>query len=198
MISAKRDALDKIIESFKVKKVEVLYKKQSDKFIQSEAREYVLNNGKKVVREQIIKGGKDGSAVIVIPVTNGEILTVIEPRVFTSLTVGMGFPSGYVEDFEEPLEAAKRELREETGLSSNNFIEIDSFYQDEGCSAALNTIYLALDCKKEYDQQLDKDEYVECMTFSYDELCECEELGYICGGNTKLALAKIRKYFKER
>ena len=197
MTNAKRDALDKIIESFKVKKVEVLYKKQSDKFIQSEAREYVLNNGKKVVREQIIKGGKDGSAVIVIPVINGEILTVIEPRVFTELTVGVGFPAGYIEYGEDIVTGALRELREETGYVPCEMKLIDSFYQDEGVSSALNHIFLAQGCEKKYEQQLDKDEIVRYMNFNYEELFELERLGYIRGGNAKLALAKSRKYIRK-
>lgn len=32
---------------------------------------------------------------------NNEILTIIEPRVFTDLTVGIGFPAGYIENGEK-------------------------------------------------------------------------------------------------
>ena len=71
---------------------------------------------------------------------------------------------------------------------------IDSFYQDEGVSGALNYIFIAYDCEKKYNQKLDGDEFIRYMTVKYDELNELEYLGYIRGGNAKLALEKSKKY----
>ena len=190
--------LKKIVEELKV----VSRKKQivspDKKFLQSEAMNYVLNNGKTITREKLIKGSRDGSAAIIVPEINGEFLTVIEPRVFTKLTVGVGFPAGYIENGEKAIEGAFRELREETGCVPKKIKLIDSFYQDEGCSAALNRIYLATNCIKCYEQKLDKDEIIKYMTFNYEELKELEKMNYIMGVNTKLALEKIKKYVKER
>ena len=111
--------------------------------------------------------------------------------------IGVGFPAGYIEEGEDPKDAAIRELEEESGLEVSELIELDRFYQDEGCSAALNVIYLALGCKKTHEQHLDKDEFVECMTFTYEELLELEKMGYIMGGNSKLALHKIKDYLRK-
>lgn len=169
----------------------------SGTFLKSEAYDCILNNGIIIKREKLIKGNNDGSAVIVVPVTqNNEILTVIEPRVFTKETVGIGLPAGYIEKNEYPQYSALRELREETGYISERIIEIDSFYQDEGCSSAYNHIFLALNCIKKYPQQLDKDELIRYMLFSYEELEELEQLGYIKGVNTKLAIAKTKKFLR--
>ena len=145
------------------------------------------------------KGNNDGSAVIIMPVTNNnEILTVVEPRVFTKETVGVGLPAGYIEKGEYPQDSALRELREETGYIPKSIIEVDSFYQDEGCSSAYNHIFLALNCIKKYPQQLDKDELIRYMLFSYEELVELEKLGYIKGANTKLALAKTKNFIRRK
>ena len=169
----------------------------SGNFLKSVAYDCILNNGVIIKRERLIKGNNDGSAVIVVPVTqNNEILTVIEPRVFTKETVGIGLPAGYIEKNEYPQDSALRELREETGYISERIIEIDSFYQDEGCSSAYNHIFLALNCIKKYPQQLDKDELIRYMLFSYEELEELEQLGYIKGVNTKLAIAKTKKFLR--
>lgn len=195
----KLEQLKEIIEEFKT--IEVIERKveQEKKFLQSKAYFFKLNNGIIIPRERLIKGGKDGSAAIIMPVLrNNEILTVIEPRVFTDLTVGIGFPAGYIELGEEASIGALRELREETGYTSNNMIELDSFYQDEGVSSALNRIFLALDCEKKFDQKLDKDEVIKYMMFSYEELNELEQMGYIKGCNTKLALEKSKTYMKGR
>lgn len=186
---------------YELKTIEVKERKveQENKFLQSKAYFFKLNNGLIIPREKLIKGNKDGSAAIIMPVLkNNEILTIIEPRVFTELTVGIGFPAGYIENGEEAIVGALRELKEETGYVSKEIFELDSFYQDEGISSALNHIFLALDCEKEYEQELDKYEIIKYMTFTYEELLELEKLGYIKGCNTKLALAKSKKYVKGR
>lgn len=192
----KLEELKSIIEELKT--IEVIKRdiRDEDKFLQSAAYYFKLNNGRKIPREKLIKGKKDGSAAIIMPVVEDEFLTVIEPRVFTELTVGVGFPAGYIENGEKPYIGALRELKEETGYTSSKIIEMDSFYQDEGCSSALNRIFLALDCKKVSDQKLDKDEIVKYMLFKYEELFELERLGYIKGSNSKLALEKSKVYMK--
>lgn len=193
MRKEKLEELKQYIEELKT----IKFNKTSGTFLKSEGYNCTLNNGVIIKREKLIKGNNDGSAVIIMPVTNSnEILTVIEPRVFTKETVGIGLPAGYIEKGEDVKYSALRELREETGYITENIIKIDSFYQDEGCSSAYNHIFLALNCIKKYPQQLDKDELIKYMLFSYEELEELEQLGYIKGGNTKLALAKTKKYLR--
>ena len=57
----------------------------------------LLNNGKKIIREKIIKNNKDGSAAIILPITKeGNVLLVVQPRVFKPTTVGVEVPAGYI------------------------------------------------------------------------------------------------------
>lgn len=183
--------LNSYLEEIKLLKLVKTEEKSS--FLQNEVYTCYLNNNRIITREKLVKGGSDGNSVIIIPVTkNNEILTVIEPRVFTKEGYGIGFPAGYIEKDENPVESAKRELKEETGYVTDNLIELDSFYQDEGCSSALNHIFLALNCTKEKEQKLDKDEIIKYMLFNYEEILELEKLGYIKGANTKLAIAKVK------
>jgi len=191
----KLEELKSLIEELKVIEVNNRKIKEENKFLQSIPYSFTLNNGIVLPREKLIKGGNDGSAAIIMPfISDDEVLTVIEPRVFTKLTVGVGFPAGYIESSEDYRLGALRELREETGYVPRELILMDSFYQDEGVSGALNYIFLANGCEKKYDQKLDKDEIVRYMTFNYQELFELEHLGYIRGGNAKLALEKSKKY----
>ena len=189
MEGQKLEQLNQIIEEFKTKRI--IDAKPS--FIKTKAYYFTLNNGKMVKREQIFKGERDGSAAIIIPYVGDNLLLVVEPRVFTKEGVGVGFPAGYIEPYEDPKDAALRELREETGLVPEKIVEVDSFYQDEGCSSALNHIFIAYNCKKIYDQKLDKDEFIKYMEFTEDEVYELEKMGYIMGVNSKLGIARLRK-----
>ncbi|MBR6113244.1 MAG: hypothetical protein IKP79_01890, partial [Bacilli bacterium] len=83
--------------------------------------------------------------------------------------------------------------KEETGLVPEKLVEVDSFYQDEGCSEAFNHIFIAYNCKRVSKQNLDKDEYIEYMEFTLDEVLELEDKGLINSANTKLALSKIKR-----
>jgi len=196
----KLEELYQYVEEFKslyqepVRKRGVMRPKKAP-FLSSQAFQCYLNNGKLIVREKLIKGKGDGSAAIILPMTiDKNVIMVVEPRVFTKETVGVGFPAGYIEKGEEPEIAALRELREEIGCLPKEMIHLDAYYQDEGCSAAYNHIYLARDCEYKFDQQLDRDEYIRYFECTFDETLELEEMGIITSASAKLALQKAKKY----
>ena len=195
MRKEKQKLINNYLEELKTIKREI-DKNPKERFVTSIPYLYTLNNGRVIRREQVLKNNSNGSAVIIAPYIKetGEFLVVIEPRVFTKLGVSVSFPAGYIEECEKPEEAALRELKEETGYVSENMIYLDSYYQDEGVSEAFNHSFLALDCEKKYDQDLDENEIVKYTTLTYEELLELEKKGIINGSNTKLTLEKIKKY----
>lgn len=167
-------------------------------FITSESYRCTLNNGEEIYREKLQKAKKDGSAVLVIPVTDDDqVITTVEPRVFIDKTVGVGFPAGYVEAGEEPHIAALRELKEEVGCVPKYLIKLASFYQDEGISAAKNFTYLAVGCVEGYEKNPDPGEFVRYFKCNFNDVKELEREGYIAGCGSIIAIAKASEYFDE-
>jgi ADP-ribose pyrophosphatase len=197
MRKEKRELISEYLNELKTVRRQIV-EKPKKQFITVVPYLYTLNNGRTIPREQMFKHGSDGSAVIVAPFIKetNEFLVVMEPRVFTKLGVAMSFPAGYIEQGEDPEVAALRELREETGYVAEEMIHLDSYYQDEGSSAAFNHSFLGLNAKKVCDQELDENEIIRYLTLTYDELLEMDKEGLISGANTKLTLSKIKDYIK--
>ena len=196
MRKEKLEELHSYIEEFKTLKKELF---EGSKFLSTERYKCFLNNGKVITRERLLKNKQNGNASIILPLTkeNNTIVTV-QPRVFTETTVGIALPAGYVESGESYEEAAKRELLEETGYKSNDLIEVCRFNQDEGCSASLNKGFIAENCVKIGDQNLDESEFIKYFECTLDELFYLVDNGYIMGANSLLTIEKAKKYLKKR
>ncbi len=197
MRKEKLNELKTLIEELKVIQMEKT--NEPSKFINSEVHECHLNNGQIITREKLLKGNTTGDAVIILPVIgNNEIILTVEPRVFSKRTVGIGLPAGYIEKDEYPIDAALRELQEETGYRSNNIVSLGGFYQDMGCSSAYNRSFIAFDCQKVSEQKLDKDEFIKYFSCYYEEALELIEIGYIEGCNAIITLERAKKHLLRR
>ena len=78
-------------------------------------------------------------------------------------------PAGARDEGEEPLEAAKRELREECGLTGGDWQELAAFWTTPGFCREYMHLYLA-EGVKAGDADPDEDEEVEIVHWQLDEL----------------------------
>jgi 8-oxo-dGTP pyrophosphatase MutT (NUDIX family) len=115
-------------------------------------------------------------ANIVALTKNGEVVLVKQYR-HGVCDVLWEFPGGVVEDDEDPVEGAKRELLEETGYASSNLIQIARLYPNPALQT--NTLYcfLALDAEKVGGQNLDAGEDIEVDLVPLDRLIEMAKIG---------------------
>jgi ADP-ribose pyrophosphatase len=167
------------------------------RFIKVASADYMLANGQKITREEIIKNNGMSSASIVLPITeNKKFVLIVQPRVLTKLGVGIELPAGYIDAYETGEMAALRELREETGYIPRKIIKVGEYYQDQGCSRAHNECFVAIDCKKTENKHLDKDEFISEFLCSYDELLELMDMNYISDAGSIITIEKAKELIK--
>lgn len=171
---------------------------QGKGFVTVENYTYQLKDGRVLTRDKVLKGSKKGDAVIILPITKEKnTVLVIQTRPNVKEGVSVELPAGYVEDNETKEEAARRELKEETGFVTDQLILLGEFYQDQGISSAYNSSFLALDCQKKYSQMLDKDEFIRYYECKFEEALELLEKGYIKDLQSQYTLEKAETLVKK-
>jgi ADP-ribose pyrophosphatase len=123
-----------------------------------------------------------GSAVM-MPVDERERVLLVKQFRLPAQRDLWELPAGRLDPDESPLQAAKRELREETGLTANNWVELASFWASPGYLDEKMTLFLAFDLA-EGEQEPMEDERIEIRWFEANELAELVRAGKILDAKT--------------
>ncbi len=99
-----------------------------------------LPNGK----ERELQYVKHRGSSVVIPVLNGKLILIKQYRPVIGKWI-YEFPAGTVEENEDPLTTAKRELVEEIGYEAKEMLHLFDFYPSPGITNELMHMYLAKD-----------------------------------------------------
>ena len=155
--------------------------------------EILLPNGNKGIREVIRHPG----AVCVLPVTeDGQVVFVNQFR-YALNKVTLEVPAGKLEKGEDPMEAALRELSEETGLTANNIFSIGDLYTTPALIDEVIHMYIATDLI-EGEQHLDEDEFVNTLKMPLNEAVDMVMNGEIKDSKTQTIILKADKYFQKQ
>ena len=155
------------------------------------AQKTVEINGK--LREyQIVE--HDGAAAIV-PWHQGKLTLVRQTRPAVEQQL-LEIPAGALEKGEDPLEAAQRELAEETGWRARSWHKLAELYLAPGYSTEVLHLYLATDLTMG-EQNLDDSEDIEVVHIELSEVLTRAENGNIRDAKTLAALYHLDVWLKK-
>ncbi len=148
-----------------------------------------LPNGAEGNREIIRHIG----AVCVIPVTeNNEVIVERQYR-YPIDRVITEIPAGKLDSREEDrLSAAKRELREETGYTAEEWIPLGDFHPAPAYSDEYISMYMARGLHRG-ERHLDADEFLDVFAVPLKELAEDVMAGRISDAKTQTAVLKAAR-----
>lgn len=144
-----------------------------------------LPNGKIATREYI----KHNGAVCIIPITNeGEVVLERQYR-YPIGRVVTEIPAGKLEIGENPLEAAKRELTEETGYIPGKMEYIGDYIGSPALLEERVTMYLATELSMG-ERHLDEDEFLDVFTMPLEEAYQKVMNNEFADAKTQLCILK--------
>lgn len=138
-----------------------------------------------------------GSGSIIVPLdTEGNVYLAKEYRYGIDRVVVEAFAGG-IEKGEDPLEAAKRELKEEGGITANKWTAIGGFSLLSGKSSSVENLFLAEDLTFGA-QELEENEFIEIVKMPFEEALARVAKGEINSIQTALLLESIGRILRER
>lgn len=145
-----------------------------------------LPNGKEAPREFVEHNG----GVTVAALTDDAKLIFVRQFRYPYMEEVLELPAGKLEKGEDPLEAGKRELREEAGVTAEQYINLGEFYPSPGYTNEVIYLYGARDLTQ-VEQELDEDEFLNVEYIPLDKAIDMVLSNEIKDGKTQAAVLKF-------
>lgn len=137
----------------------------------------------------------NGGSVIVPVDEDGNIIMIRQFRKPVE-RVMLEAPAGKIDPGEDPFETAKRELREETGITAENIVHLTDILPTVGYSG--ETLYLYMATGLSYgERDLDENEAIDVVKMPFEEVCDKIYSGEIMDAKTVVAVLFAKKLLKK-
>lgn len=146
-----------------------------------------VKDGRTSYREIVEHNG----GVIILGVTEDGRIPMIRQYRKALEKIAFELPAGKLELGEDPLEAAGREFREETGYTAKEIKHITSFYPTVGYSTEFLHIYFATGLTAG-ETDFDENESIEITDYDPEELYKMIDDGTLDDGKSIIALLLYR------
>src|SRR5580700_4286897 len=143
------------------------------------------------IKRAIVQHG--GSAVM-MPIDDRRRVLLVRQYRLPARRFMWELPAGRVDEGETPLQAAKRELVEETGYRAKTWKKLAEFFPSPGFLAEKMTIYLATGLKAGEAKPME-DERIETRWFTSRELDDEIRTGKIVDAKTMIGFLRWKRYF---
>jgi ADP-ribose pyrophosphatase len=112
-----------------------------------------------------------GDWATIVALTRDQQVVLVRQYRHGAQKVILELPGGVMDSEDEsPMEAARRELLEETGYASDSFIQVGCVYPNPANQTNLIYSFLALDAEKVGSQNLDETEEIEVVLKPLEEV----------------------------
>jgi len=138
--------------------------------------------------------GETPGFVMIVPVLDDGRLVLIRQFRYLNQKESLGFPGGGIKEGQTALDAAKEELKEETGCTAHEFIKIGVFEPSPGLIKDSSHVFLA-EIENIGDQNLDDTEQIEVLLRRPDEVDVMIRNNEIWDGQTLATWALIHHHF---
>lgn len=157
-------------------------------FLKIQRDQVILPNGQTNFREYI----KHPGAVVILPLfSDGTVLLERQFR-YPLKKVFIEFPAGKIDEGENPLDCAKRELQEETGYTAQSWQFVCTIHNAIAYSNEHLDIFLASDLKLG-QAHLDDGEFLETYRTTLDELLNAVQSGQVTDVKTIIGAFWLEK-----
>lgn len=146
-----------------------------------------LPNGKTAFREVVRHPG----AVVIVPIDGDGNLRLVRQFRYPCGRAVLEVPAGKLEPGEDPVVAALRELKEETGASPVEFIPMGRLLASPGCYGEVLWLFLARGLTQGQSDP-DEDEFLSVERIPFDELIHRVSTGEIEDAKTVAAALKAK------
>ena len=138
-----------------------------------------------------------GGSAVVMPVDDRNRVMLVKQYRLPSLRYLWELPAGRVDPGETVLQAARRELAEETGCRARTMKKLAEFWASPGFLAEKMTIYLATGLTHG-EQTPMEDERIETRWFTVAELDKMIAAGKITDAKTLIGFLKWQRYLAKK